>query len=311
MSASPSDVGHDRRRDNIVRGILLTLGGIFLFATQDAAQKFLVQSYSPFQITMMRFWASFAFSFAIMVRQGEIRGAFRSGSPILQVLRPIFLVVDIWLFSFALQTISLAELQAILLIYPLIVTLVAIPLLKEKVGIFRMVAVCVGFLGALVIVRPGGVPFDFGVFCAIGAAVTYALYIVLTRKVSETDSTATSMFYVGVIGLIMTSAVGIFFWQPPDAASWALILYIMVTGCVSHAMIIAALGMAPASVLQPFNYTSLPWGILLGYVLFGQMIDPISLMGAIVIIAAGLVVMARERIKKIRPVTNPPLPGKD
>src|SRR5262249_6109105 len=161
-----------------------------------------------------------------------------------------------------------------------------------------MSAVVVGFLGALVIVRPGGVPLDWGVFYAIASGACYALYLVLTRKVSATDSPSTSIIYVGVVGLIVSSAVGIFFWQPLDLHTTLLVLYIMVTGCAGHGLMILALSSAPASVLQPFNYTALPWSILFSYVLFQHLIDPVSLLGAAVIVAAGLVVMVRERIRR-------------
>ncbi len=299
------------RQDNVARGIVLTLIAIMVFATQDAVSKILVHSYSPFQVTMMRYWASAAFSLVLVLRQAPLREALRSGAPLLQVARATLLVVDIWLFALANQTVPLAELQSIALIYPLLVTIAAIPILGEKVGVFRFGAVAVGFLGALVIVRPGGLPLDWGVWYAVFSSVAYALYLVLTRRVSRTDSTATSMFYVGLIGLVMTSAVGVFFWQPMDLASLGLMAYVMLTSTVAHILIMIALSNAPASVLQPFNYTALPWSILLSTVVFQHLIDPISLLGAAIIVGAGLVVMARERMLKVPNRSEPGLPGKD
>ena len=248
-------------RDNVGRGIILALFAILIFSTQDATSKFLVQSISPFQMTMMRFWAFAAFALVLAWRQGPLRDAFRSRHPVLQTLRGMLLVADIWMYVLALSTVALSAVQSITLVYPLLVTLFAIPLLGEKVGAFRIVAVIVGFLGALVIVRPGGVPLDWGVFFAIGSGSAYALYIVLTRKVSATDSATTSMVYTGAVGLVISSGVGVFFWQPLDLTSTLLVGYIMLTGVVAHGMMILALSMAPASVLQPFNYTSLPWSI--------------------------------------------------
>lgn len=297
-------------RTRLRRGILISLFALFVFATQDVATKLLVTSHSPFQITMMRFWAFALMTLVIVARSGGLRAAFSSRQPGLQVLRPIILVVDIWSFAFATAYLPLAELQAIILVYPLIVTVISVPLLGERVGIFRVTAVTVGFLGALLIVRPGGLPLGTGVLFAMMAAVSYALYIVLTRKVSATDSTATSMAYVGAVGFLMTTSVGIFFWRTPDMQSMMLILYIMGTSCVAHGLLVAALGMAPASVLQPFNYTALPWGILFGYVIFGQMIDPIGLLGAVIIVGAGIVVLLRERVKRVPVVSDPIMPGK-
>jgi drug/metabolite transporter (DMT)-like permease len=300
-------------RDNVGRGILLVIVAILVFSTQDATSKFLVQAdVSPFQMTMMRFWGFAAFALLLAWRQGGLRDAFRSSHPVLQVARGGLLVVDIWFYVLALSTVSLAAVQSITLVYPLLVTLFAIPLLGEKVGMFRIVAVAVGFSGALLIVRPGGVPLDWGVIYAAGSGSAYALYIVLTRKVSARDSTTTSMVYTGVVGLVISSAVGMFHWEMLDLTSFLLIGYIMLTGVVAHGMMIVALSMAPASVLQPFNYTSLPWAILLSILLFNESVDAISLLGAAIIVGAGLVVMARERIKQVPPASaEPALPGKE
>ncbi|MGV3490784.1 MAG: DMT family transporter [Devosia sp.] len=301
------------RRDNVGRGIALALGAVLIFSTQDAASKFLVQSdVSPFQMTMMRFWAFAAFALIFAWRRMGLRNAFRSKHPKLQVARGLLLVTDIWLFIMALATVPLAAAQSIVLVYPLLVTLFAIPFLGEKVGVFRISAVVVGFLGALVIVRPGGVPLDWGVGLAVLSGATYALYLVLTRKVAADDSPTTSMAYTGVVGLLLSSGVGIFHWQMLDATSWMLIGYIMFTGVAAHGMMIFALSQAPASVLQPFNYTSLPWSILFSIVIFQEAIDAISLLGAGIIVGAGLVVMARERFRKVPQLNGEAtLPGKE
>ncbi|HWV00346.1 MAG TPA: DMT family transporter [Devosia sp.] len=306
-----AEVAAGARRDNVGRGIALALAATLIFSTQDATSKLLVQSVSPFQLTMMRFWAFAAFSLFLVLRQGSLRTALRTTHPVLQVLRGVLLVVDIWMFVLSLKTVQLPEVQSITLVYPLIVTLAAIPLLGEKIGVFRIGAVVVGFFGALVIVRPGGVPLDWGALAALGSGACYALYIVLTRKVSATDTTSTSMVYVGLVGLVLTSSIGVFFWHPLDLTTTLLIAYIMMTGVVAHGMMMVALALAPASVLQPFSYTSLPWSIVFSIVIFQHMIDPISLAGAGVIVAAGLVVMARERIKKIPAAAEPTLPGRE
>jgi drug/metabolite transporter (DMT)-like permease len=300
VSLSPTDRRLDvpaerRKADNVALGIGLTVLAILIFGLQDALSKILVQTYSPFQLAMMRFWAFAAFSLVLVSRQAPLRQAFASRWPALQVLRGVLLIGDIWFFAAALKTVPLAELQAIVLVYPLMVTLVAIPVLGEKVGIFRFTAVGIGFLGALVIVRPGGLPLDGGVLFAILSAGFYAIYIALTRKVSSVDSTATSMVYVGVIGFVLTSGVGVFFWKPMDLPALGLMALVMITSTSAHGIMMVALSRAPASVIQPFNYTALPWGIALSYLFFGHLIDTVSLMGAAVIVGAGLVVMAREQ----------------
>jgi len=307
MSASVSDM----RNDFIGRAIVLTLFTVAIFGVQDAISKILVQSYSPFQITMMRYWGFAAFALVLVMRQAPLKQAFRSKKPVLQVLRGVLLMADIWLFGLALRTVPLGELQAITVVYPLLVTLFAIPILGEKVGIFRFVAVAVGFAGALIIVRPGGLPLDWGVLFAVISATLYALYIVITRKVSQFDSAATSMTYAAVVGLVLSACAGVFFWQPMGWADFGLVVIIMITTCAGHGVMTYALSMAPASVLQPFNYFSLPWAIVLSALVFHHWIDGISLIGAGVIVAAGLVVMARERIRNIPVVAPPSLPGRE
>ena len=306
-----SSVAADSRTEDIGRAIVLTLITIGVFGVQDAISKVLVQTYSPFQITMMRYWGFAAFSLVLVIRQAPLRQALNSKVPLWQVLRGVLLMADIWFFALALRTVPLGELQAITVVYPLLVTIFAIPILGEKVGIFRFVAVAVGFAGALVIVRPGGLPIDWGVGFALMSATLYSIYIVITRKVSQFDSAATSMTYAAIIGLVLSAVVGVFFWQPMGWGDVLMVVTIMGTTCAGHGLMVFALSMAPASVVQPFNYFSLPWAIGLSAVVFGHWIDPISLIGAAIIVAAGLVVMARERIKRVPVVADPSLPGRE
>lgn len=301
----------DDRTDNVGRAIALTLFTIVVFGVQDAISKHLVQTYSPFQVTMMRYWGFAAFALYVVSRQAGLRQALTSKVPFWQLLRGSLLIIEICFFALALQSVPLGELQAISLVYPLLVTLFSIPLLGEKVGVFRLVAVGVGFAGALIIVRPGGLPMDWGVGFAVIAATLYSLYIVLTRKVSQFDKAPTSLAYTGIIGLVLSSAVGIFFWQPMAWPDVALVVTMMVTTCLGHGVMIYALSLAPASTVQPFNYFSLPWAIVLSIVVFGHVIDPVSLVGAGIVVAAGLVVMARERTKRVPIVDGPILPGRE
>ena len=284
-----------RAGDNVGLGLVFSITSILVFGVQDAISKLLVQEYSPFQVVMIRYWGFCALALLLALRQGPVKQAFASPTPWLQVIRGLLLLVDIWLFAAAIRTVPLAELQAISLVYPFVVTIAAIPLLGERVGVFRLSAIAVGFCGALVILRPGGLAFDSGVVFAFGAATAYALYIVLTRRVAKSDSTPTSMLYTGVVGVLLSTAVGVFYWQPMDARALLIMAVLVITMCVGHGLMMKALSLAPASALQPFNYLSLPWGITLSFVVFGHLIDPISLVGAAIIAGAGLVVMARER----------------
>ncbi len=303
ISASPV------RGDQIGRAIILTLTTIVVFGVQDAVAKTLVQTYSPFQIIMMRYWGFALFALVLVARQAPLRQALRSRAVGWQLLRGVLLIADIWFFALALRTVPLGELQAIVIVYPLLVTLFAIPLLGEKVGIFRFGAVIAGFIGALVIVRPGGVPLDWGVAFALLSSTFYAIYIVITRRVAAVDSPATSMIYTALVGLVLSTGVGVFFWEPMTWSDFGLVVVTMITTCAGHGLMVYALSMAPASTLQPFNYFSLPWAIVLSIVVFGHWIDGISLIGAAIIVAAGLVVMWRERTRKVAVVRDEAMPG--
>jgi drug/metabolite transporter (DMT)-like permease len=300
---------HPQRADQVGRAIVLTLTTIGVFGIQDAVAKTLVQDYSPFQITMMRYWGFAVFALFLVARQAPLRQALHTRTPRLQILRGVLLMADIWFFALALQTVPLGELQAIVIVYPLLVTVFAIPVLGERVGVFRFAAVGAGFIGALVIMRPGGVPLDWGAGFALASAALYALYIVITRKVAAIDSAATSMTYAALVGLVLSTGVGVFFWQNMGWADLAMVVVVMVTTCAGHGLMTIALSMAPASVLQPFNYFSLPWAIVLSIVVFGQWIDAISLLGAAIIVAAGLVVMARERARLVPKVAQEAVPA--
>ncbi len=279
------------------RGIMLALMAIMVFGGQDVAGKILVQDYAPAQIVMIRYWSFAAFALFLVMRQGKLRHAFRARRPLVHVLRGALLIADVLLFALAVQTLPLGELHAVLLLFPILVTVFSIPLLGETIGPFRWGAVFAGFVGSLIILRPGFGEFDIGLVYGLAAAVVFALYNVLTRLTARDDSTATAMLYAGVVGLVVSGAIGIFYWVPLTLEAWGLIAITWVSTALGHFLMMRSLHFAPASLLQPFNFLMLPWAILMSLIFFGVGIDPISLVGATIIIAAGLTVTWRERVK--------------
>lgn len=284
--------------DNIARGITLTLIAVVIFGFQDAVAKILVQDYAVPQIVMIRYWAFGLFALWLAVRQNGLKKAFRAHHPWQQILRGLLLLADVFLFATAVRTVPLGELSAILLLFPVMVTMFSIPLLGEKVGLVRWLSIFAGFGGVLIILRPGFAVLDVGALPALAASVMFALYTVMTRRVARADNTATMMLYVGGTGLVLSSAVGIFFWEPLTLEAWGLVAILWVTTTGGHFLVMKSLSFAPASVLQPFNYLSLPWAITLSFIMFGHLIDFVSLIGALVIVGAGLTVWARERRNK-------------
>lgn len=290
---------------NTGKGIALLLCATLIFGVQDALAKILVETYAPIQIIMIRYWAFTAMSLWLVSRRGPLSNAFQSAAPGWQIARGMLLLIDILLYTAALATVPLGDLGAIIMFYPLLVTLFAVPLLGERVGIFRLSAVLAGFAGMLFIMRPGFSAIEIGAVYGLLSAVAYALYLVLTRKVSQVDSTTTSIFYVAIVGFVITTAIGFFFWKDMTLIDSLMMIVVCLTMCVAHGLVMLSLRFAPASVLQPFNYFSLPWAITLGYVIFGTLIDGFALLGATIIVMAGLVVMWRERQLRLRrPLTH-------
>lgn len=161
----------------------------------------------------------------------------------------------------------------------------------------RWLAVLAGFVGVLVIVRPGMQALDWRFAVAVTGTVLWALYQILVRMCARTDSSDTTWAWTAVVGLVATSAVGPFVWVWPDAKGWLLLLAIAALGTLSHLALIKALGYAEAGSLQPYSYTLLVWAAVVGFVMFGDIPDTWTIAGAAIIIASGLYAWHRERVR--------------
>ena len=276
-------------------GIILALMTVFVFAAQDGITKVLVRDHAPAQIIMVRFWAFAIFAIVFAAMRGGLGAAVRSKTPGLQIVRSVLLILQMMVFALGLRYLGLADAHALFAIYPLMATALAMPILGEHVGWRRLMAVGVGFLGALVIIRPGLTVFDPAGFIQLSAALGFAFYSLLTRKVSFRDSFATSILYLGIVGAIAATAIGLPFWTTPDGDALLLLLILSTTGIVGHLLLIKALEYAPATLLQPFNYTSLVWASLIGFTVFGEIPDRWTIAGAMLIVGAGGYVVWRER----------------
>jgi drug/metabolite transporter (DMT)-like permease len=275
------------------RGIAYALLAWLLFACMDAGSKLLAEEYTIVQILWVRFLSLLAVSGTLAARQGSSGLITRRFW--LQSLRSLMLMVEIGLFIWTITVLPLADAHAILAIAPLLVTALSVPLLGEKVGIRRWAAVGVASVGMLIILRPG-----FGVMhpmalLALLCACMWSLYQVLTRIVSRTDPPLTTLFYTALIGAIALTLIGPFYWHAPDARGWGLFALVAVLGASGHYLLIKALQLAPASVLQPFAYTVLVWATLVGFTVFGNLPDLSTVAGALIIVASGLYAFARER----------------
>lgn len=287
------------RTDRPGVGIALMLVATFIFASQDAMTKILSQSLEAPQILMIRYllvlvYAMFFFRF----NKKPIRRCMESHRPYIQVLRSVIIAVEIGIFVVAIRHLSMSEIHSLMATFPLMVTALSVPFLGEVVGLRRWSAVGVGFLGVLIILRPGLGVFDWSAVLALICAFLFALYHVLTRLVSRDDKGDTSFFYMALVGAVMFTILGPFFWRMPSLVEWMLLVAVALTASVSHMLLIKALENAPASVLQPFNYMLLVWATLIGFVVFGSLPDLWTIVGASVVVGSGLYTIYRERIRK-------------
>jgi len=276
-------------------GIILALMTVFVFAAQDGITKVLVRDYAPAQIIMVRFWAFAVFAVIFAAMHGGLGPAIRSKTPGLQIFRSVLLILQMMTFALGLRYMGLADAHALFATYPLLATALAAPILGEHVGWRRLMAVGIGFMGALVIIRPGFTVFDPAGFIQLSAALGFAVYSLVTRRVSFRDGFATSILYLGIFGAIAATAIGMPFWKPPTGDDLVLLMILSGTGILGHLFLIKALEYAPATLLQPFNYTSLVWASLIGFTVFGEIPDSWTYVGAAVIVGAGGYVVWRER----------------
>lgn len=273
-----------------LQGIAFILVAMFTFATQDAITKVLAQDLAVAQIVMVRYWLFAAFATVLIHnRPGGLPQAIRARRPWLQILRSALMAVEIGIFAWVLTQVPLSTAQTIFAACPLIVTALSPVMLGERVGKRRWLAVVAGFFGVLIILRPGSLVFGLAGFIALGGAAMFAVYLILTRLLSQEDRFETSYGYVAWVGCLLATLVGPFLWQAP---SWPQVLGLLALGCTGifgHMLTMKAYELAHASVLQPFTYLQLVWGMLIGIFFFAEHPDSFTLAGAIIIVAAGII----------------------
>lgn len=276
---------------------------MFWFVSLDAMAKYLMQSYPVAQVV----WARFFFHvIVVLIAMGlNARLQIRSQSIVLQCSRSLFMLTTTVLFFVGVHLLPLATAATIMFVSPIFVTILSIFLLAEKVGVRRWAGVAAGFVGAVIVVRPGLQGFDWSMMFVLAAAFTHAFYQIYTRKVRLYDSPITSLFYTGLVGALVMTVVVPFHWQSVELSDYLLLVSLGVSGGVGHLCLIRAFRSAPASVVAPFSYTSLIWASLFGYVLFSDLPDRWTLIGACLIIGSGLYIFHRERVtRKVNEVQN-------
>lgn len=223
----------------------------------------------------------------------------------IQFIRSLFLFISTILFFYSISIISLAEALTLAFISPMIVTLLSSLILKEKVGIRRWSAVILGFIGALIVIRPGFNEVNLATLCALGCGVSYAFYIISTRKLSNIDSPLLTLIFTGLTGALVITLIVPFYWMWPSPTQWILLISLAAVGTFAHLLLIISLNYAEASKLAPLSYFEIIMNVLIGYYFFGDFPNKWIWLGLFVIILSGVYISFRENVNNSKVIKNP------
>ena len=280
-----------------LRGMFLISVAVVMFAVLDTMSKWLTQHYP---ITTVLWTRYFFHTLLVVVALAPRHGAalFRTGRLGIQVVRGVLLVSTSILFVTAIKYMPIAEATAIQFVSPLLVTLMAVLFLGEKVELSRWLAILAGFSGVLIIIRPGSGVFTWASLLALGTAVMFASYQILTRHFAGRESPYSLIFYPGIVSLILLTPALPFAWKAPQSLAHLCLLALggIIGGC-SHLILIRAYEHAAASRLAPFSYMQLVWVTLGGYVVFGHLPDFWSFVGIAILMASGLYIATRQHLQ--------------
>jgi drug/metabolite transporter (DMT)-like permease len=284
------------RVDRIMSGILFMVAAVTCFTGLDATAKWTSQTLPPIATVAVRYLSAMVFISALC-RPWSRPGVLRTRAPVLQV-GWAFSLVGATVCSFtALHYLPLGQVTAIQFAAPLMVAMLAGPVLGEWPGAHRIGAIIVGFVGVLVVTRPG-VDVHPAVFVAMLTAVMNAIYALTTRQLAGRDRPLTTLFYSGLVGAVVGRPVLPFVWLMPPGVVWIAMAAMGALATLGHYLMIQAFERAPASTLAPFSYTQMVWATLVGWLAFGDAPDRWTLLGGAIVGASGLYLLWRERVQR-------------
>ncbi|MEM9425228.1 MAG: DMT family transporter [Pseudomonadota bacterium] len=281
-----------KRRVENGKGLLLMALGMFLFSAVDTTAKFLTDSLHPFQIVWIRQLGLLAAALFLVGVHG--RQILRTSHPWLQVFRGAVAACSATLFIFGVGYVALADAVAVSFVAPFMVTVLGALILSEPVGLRRWVAVTLGFAGALIVIRPGLGIVHPAAGLIVLAAFFFALRQIISRALSDSDRTATTIVYTAGVSIAVLTVPMLFVWKTPIGSEWLLLLLVAVLAAVAEICVIKALELAMAVVVAPVQYTLIVWGTFYGFVVFGQFPDIWTWVGTAIIVATGLYTLRRE-----------------
>jgi drug/metabolite transporter (DMT)-like permease len=287
--------------------ILLLLGALTLLPIMDGCAKLLSETLSVYEIT----WARYFFHWVILLPILFARYSWQAFTPAkmtMQLARSSILLVGTILFFFGLSYMPVADTLALFFIAPLVTTLLSVLLLKEKVGPRRLGAVIVGFIGALIILRPGIGVFRWPALFSLGSGLCYGFYAIATRKLAGTAPPLVTAGFTALVGAVVMSLSAPLYWVTPSLFQLAIMVLIGLIAAVGHYLVILSYERAQASLLAPFAYYEIVMAVVVGYVMFGDLPDPWTWVGIAVLAASGIYISLRERqlgLRRPPPDPNP------
>lgn len=276
-----------------LRGALLALTAFGIYATHDVVVKFLGSSYSPFQIIFFSGLLSFPLA-TLMLMSDRTDGNLIPKHPWWTVLRTASAVLTGIAGFFAFSRLPLAQCYAIFFAMPILITLLAIPILGEKIGLRRGIAIVVGLIGVIIVLRPGDVELGLGHLAALSAATTGAMTSVIVRKVGHDERPVVLMLYPMVANFLVMAVALPFVYSPMPIFHFGLLALMAILGMLGGLLIIAAYRTAPAIIVAPMQYSQIIWAMLYGWLFFSERIDAYTGIGTVVIIASGIYIVLRE-----------------
>ena len=280
-----------------MKAITFNLLAWVMLPIMDGFAKYLSSDLPVLQITWARYFFTVAFTLPIMFFFFR-KNLVWTDKPKLQLIRGLILLTANVCFFYSISIISLAKALTLAFIAPLIVTAFSPIFLDEKVGFRRWSAVIIGFIGSMVVIRPGFVEINLASLAALGTGVMYGFYLIITRKLSSSDNPLLTLLLTGVVGAIIISFVMPFVWIKPTLNQWSMMAAIGVFACIGHLFIILSLKYADASKLAPFSYFEIVTNIIIGYYFFSDFPDKWTFIGLFIIILSGIYISRRENIVK-------------
>lgn len=276
-----------------LRAVIFALLAFALFSSHDVVIKILGATYSPFQVVFFSVLLGFPLVTFMLLRDQTV-GTLIPAHPYWSALRTLLVVIGGACAFYAFATLSLAQTYSILFAVPLLVTLFSVPLLGERVGIHRGLAVVVGLVGVFIVLQPGETPLTFAHLAALIAALCSALASVIVRKIGRDERTVVLILYPMMANFILMGALMPFFYHPPALQDMGLNLIIAAFALIAMSLMIAAYKAGEAAIVAPMQYSQLIWATLFGSILFGETIGITTWVGAAIIIASGLYIVLRE-----------------